>query len=121
MDSKGEDAIPKHCTLALKSEKNVYAQLDQELYDSIRKDLRVQCILFKNGHIKVRDPSKFNVRVQFVCSQLILKDSCKVDGLEHGCAWLTKQDMLSPTIKVAGPKKSYVSVPLPEMIKTRWA
>ena len=121
IDSEGEEAIPKHCSLELESKNNVYAEWDKKLYNDIRKDLRVQCILFKNGHIKVTDSSKFDVNIKFVCSKLARKDSCKMDGFEHGCAWLNDRDMHSPTVKMPGPKKSFVSVPLPEMIKKQWA
>ena len=119
--SKGKETVPKHCKLELESEKNVYAEWDKELYDKIRKDLRVQCILYKHGHIKVKDASKFHVNVHFECGKLRREDSCKVDGLEHGCVWLNDLDMNSPTVKLPGPKMSYVSIPLPEMIKQQWA
>ena len=95
-ESKEEDALPKLCNLALESKSNVYAGLDNELYQDIKSDLRVQCILYRNGHIKVDDASKFNVHVKFDCTKLHSSYDCKRDGYYYGCHWFKRADMYSP-------------------------
>ena len=120
-ESKEDDALPKLCNLALESKSNVYARLDSELYQDIKSDLRVQCILYRNSHIRVDDASKFNVRVKFDCTKLHSSYDCKGDGYYYGCHWFKKADMYSPQISMPVGPQIHRTVPLPELIKERWA
>ena len=115
LKSKSEETLPKLCNLALKSKSNVYAELDNQLYNSIRNDLRVQCMLYKNGHIKVDDASKFNVNVKFDCTDLKSNHGCKLDGKDYGCYWLTDLDMHSRKVKLPTGPQMYKKVLLPDM------